>query len=859
MHVRQFGNISRADLDQVGGKAANLGELSTAGLPVPPGFVLSTSAYLDFLALQGIAGQVLELARAAQPDDPAGNEAIADRIASLINNTPVPADVAAEVTAARQALGADRVAVRSSATAEDLAGASFAGQQETYLNIAGDDDLLDAVRQCWASLWTARAVTYRLRQQIPPEDVALAVVVQQMVDADAAGVMFTANPATGRRHETAISAAWGLGESVVSGQVDTDELVVDTSTHAVMTRATADKLIMVVPTDAGTETVPVPEPSRRAAVLTDAQAIVLAAWGARISEHYGTPQDVEWALDGTMFMITQARPITALPPVSGPEPTDWSVPRRHAMYVRASIVEQLPDPLTPLFADVASDRVIAGLVQTMADVLGRDDLFTTEGVTFETINGYAYYAYGNAAMAKLMGQVTLSLPSVLTKGIAGGPRHWAEVDHPHYRALVDAQSDKDPTSMASRELINLAQDLAQAGFAYYTAVQTVIPAVAMSEVAFTAFCRRIRKPGDPSPETLLFGYDSAPIRAEKSLYDLAGWTRDEGLASALLAGDAVPETTPDDVDHELFATWRQRFAEHLDQYGHAVYNLDFATPMAADTPALLWDVFTHYLRGEGKDPHVRQHEAIRAREEGTATIAAHLSRPLRRTFQQLLATAQRLAPIREDALADVGLAWPTIRRFLLAVGDRLQTAGAVQDRTDVFWLRLAELEELSADLDAGAQTLPTRSTVIEERRIQWRGQGLVTPPALLPARSVWRIFDRWMPSASADQTGDVIKGIGGSGGTVTAPARVLHGPGDFGEMRNGEVLVAAITTPAWTPLFAMASGVVTDIGGPLSHSSIVAREYGIPAVLGTGVATKRLTSGQQVTLDGTAGTVSVLA
>jgi pyruvate,water dikinase len=247
-----------------------------------------------------------------------------------------------------------------------------------------------------------------------------------------------------------------------------------------------------------------------------------------------------------------------------------------------------------------------------------------------------------------------------------------------------------------------------------------------------------------------------------------------------------------------------------------------------------------------------------SREEATRTVLERLDAPRRKLFSRLLEWAQNVAPVREDALADVGLAWPVMRRMLLELGRRLVEAGAVEKPADVFWLRLDELDDMAASLDAGEPRLGNLAEAVEGRKMLWRGQRRVTPPQLLPKDSWFMVFEGLMPARSEEQTGDTIKGTAGSGGQVTASARVLSGPEDFGQMQPGEVLVAAITTPAWTSLFAMAAAVVTDIGGPLSHSSIVAREYGIPAVLGTGVATRRIQSGENIRVDGDAGTVTLL-
>ncbi len=303
--IKQFDELGRDDIYQAGGKGANLGELTRAGLPVPPGFVVVTDAYRAYVAEHQLAEEIAALA--APRDDPAGYDDASAQIRALFSDE-LSDSVRAETAEAYAALGEDPpVAVRSSATAEDLPEASFAGQQDTYLNVRGLEDLLAAVRECWASLWTARAMAYRARQGIDPASVSLAVVVQQMVNAEAAGVMFTANPSNGRRDETVISAAWGLGESVVSGSVNTDNIVVRKPDGTIVSSETADKAVMTVPAGQRTQERPVPAEQRQRPVLSESEAGELAAYGSRIEDHYGSPQDIEWArADGQFFIRASA-------------------------------------------------------------------------------------------------------------------------------------------------------------------------------------------------------------------------------------------------------------------------------------------------------------------------------------------------------------------------------------------------------------------------------------------------------------------------------------------------------------------------------------------------------------------------
>jgi len=877
-YISNFGDVGPGDVAVAGGKGVGLGGLVQAGLPVAPGFVLNTAAYADFVEANHLGPGIHELAALSPTAAPQDYEDASKRIRALFTGGTMPAAIAAELGAAYGRLGGGdtAVAVRSSATAEDLASASFAGQQDTYLNVRGEEGLAAAVTQCWASLWTARAMAYRAREGIGPDTVRLAVVVQRMVDAEAAGVMFTANPANGRRDQTVISAAWGLGESVVSGSVTTDDVVVEAGTGFVLSRRTADKEVMTVYAERGTLEQPVPAGRRRQPVLDDRAAAELAGYGTRIADHFGTPQDIEWARAGGEFFILQSRPITALPEPAADIPDTWPVPYRHGLYFRASIVEQLPDPLSPLFADLIDGSVSRSLRALMTGAVGKD-VIREDDVGLPTINGYAYYYYRNSGMWRVMGK-SLTAMRALARGKAHmGVAGWREYSHPRYEEVIKDWSAKPVGELSGEELLAGVQTLLDAGTVYYTAVQSIIPIAATSEISFRAYYDKfVRRDGDPPALTFLLGYDSEPIRAEKSLYDLAAWARGvPGLAPAILdaptaalAGSQRTGLPPDGVDPALWQQWHARFQEHLKRFGHAVYNLDFVSPVPADDPSPLLETVKYYLRGQGNDPYERQRLSAARREDETSRIIARLGPRRRAAFLRLLRWAQNAAPIREDALADVGLAWPLLRRMLFELGRRLVGSAVIAEPGDVFWLRHRELRSAVEFGLAGPGTpaavaitgadRPVRAGAVEERKMLWRGQAKAAAPQLLPeSRWMERAFGSMMPAGPQDQLGDVIKGAGASAGQVAAPARVLSGPQDFDRMVPGDVLVARITTPAWTSLFAMASAVVTDVGGPLSHSSIVAREYGIPAVLGTGVATQRLTSGQRIRVDGDAGTVTI--
>ena len=671
-----------------GGKGANLSEMLRAGFPVPDGFVVTTLAYERFVADNSLHERIVTLAASG---DTAG-------IAALFERGTLAPQVSESIRTAYATMGEGPVAVRSSATAEDLPGASFAGQQDTFLNVLGPEAVIAAVRRCWASLWTERAVAYRSqRDTAPAGHLSIAVVVQRLVPAEVSGVMFTANPTNGRRDEVVITAAWGLGESVVGGTVDTDRYVVRGEAVEV---TIGDKAVMTILTTSGSAEVPTPPERRRSGTLTEDRAIELARLGRRVAEHFGVPQDIEWVLYEGAFELVQSRPITALPEPAGDAPTEWPVPRPGSLYFRASIVEQMPDPLTPLFADLVRTAVPDGLLALMRELEpGIDHL----DVDFPTINGYAFYDYSRTSFGQMMSFTPGALRLVLTKGYV--LERWRDRELPRYRSSVQAWSARDPATLSSAELLDGAQQLLDAGCLYYTTVQTIIPVASMAELTWTGLYNPVlRRSADAAASDFLLGYDSTPITAEKALFVLAEWCReDAALAGALgSAGvDALADGPPEGVTADLWAEWRSRLSAHLNAYGHMTYNLDVANAVPADDPSPVLQALRHALGGAASDPVERQRRLAERRERYTYELLARLD-PMRAALAvRALRAAQAWGPIREDALAAMGLAWPPMRRLLRDLGRRLVDAGALDRPDDVFWLSLDEARSLGVSADAG--------------------------------------------------------------------------------------------------------------------------------------------------------------
>lgn len=856
---------SRATLALAGGKGASLARLSQTGLPVPDGFHITTAAYLDFVSENLLQERILAALALVDLAHYAALETASRTIQDLFQQAAMPVAIEAAIILAYTSLPGEAplVAVRSSATAEDLPGLSFAGQQETYLNVHGIHPVLESVKSCWASLWTARAIGYRAKHGIRSEDLSLAVVVQKLVRAGASGVMFTANPANGRRDQVMITAAWGLGEAIVGGLVTPDTLTVHKATGQVIERQTARKEVETVLLESGTREQPLPESLRDKAVLSDEEAAALAGLGVRIETLYGgTPMNIEWALADGEFAIVQARPVTALPEEQSEPPSEWKLPDPRGLYARGSITEQLPEPLTPLFASLGGPIIDQETRHVFALFMGMKEW---KWPMFATINDYGYLNMNFGRW--LMIRMVLSSVFVIRQMLSKAERRYRE-GRAHYIDEVQRYQTRPLADYRATRLLDGARQLTRQAISLYTVLQTgVIPAASSSEIMFTqSYNRLIKKSGDPEAPVFLMGFVSTPIRADLALYELAEWAKSQaGLAAHLVATPAAQLAAeldrvaplPEKVEPEAWSEWRRRFAEHLAAYGHSTYDMDFSRAVAADDPAPLLEICRMYLLGKAGSPYARLQALAGRREQAIQGMLKRLRGLKRWIFLKQLRSAQKNAPVREDGLSDLGLGYPQLRRMLRELGGRLTRAGMFGQVDDVFWLYEQELELAAAALDQGQPVESMLETIRQRKAVRKAEQSLVAPMVLPPGSKIMGFDVEKLAAARASDDVNVIKGFGASQGKVTGKARVLLGPQDFGLLQPGDVLVAPITTPAWTPLFAMASAIVTDIGGPLSHSSIVAREYGLPAVLGTGVATRRIRSGQRITVDGDAGSVTL--
>ena len=858
-------DVQSSTLEVIGGKGVSLARMANAGFPVPGGYHITTLAYRHFVEENNLQPRILEILERVDVSDPESLAAASKKITDMFSKAEIPADVANAVVQAYAGLSgiSPAVAVRSSATAEDLPQASFAGQQETYLNVSGAEALLDSTRKCWASLWTARAIGYRARQNIPPQEVALAVVVQLLIPAEAAGILFTANPINGRRDQIVISASWGLGEAVVGGLVTPDTLTLDKTSGDILTREIAEKLVQTVRVNGGTELLPVPENLRKVPVLNDQQAADLAALGNDIESLYNMPMDIEWTLADGKYAVVQARPITALPEPEAPVPTEWKLPDGAYAAMRNNIVELMADPLSPLFKTLGLSAVNTSMGRLLTGFFGNQDVMP--GQLIISVNEYAYYN-GSVKFGPMV-KIILDTPGIMRRMFIGAVERWTEEGRPRYLETVRKLQSTEWAEFSSTELIEAINHLAEAAIdAYGSLVSGVIPAAWISEALFTLTYKLVKRRDDPAAPTYLLGFDSLPIRAEKSLYDISVWVRGREKLSAYLKktptteliGHLESDQAPNDINGTEWRDWQHRFRTHLQEYGHTIYNLDFANPVPADDPTPVLETLKLFVNGQGVNPRERQKASAERRKQATESMQKKLKGFRLNLFQKNLDRAQRYAPLREDGLADVGLSYPLLRQMIFELGKRFTKARLIEQADDIFWLEQDEVENAAESLDRRV-AVDSLAEVIPQRKAIWQSANRAAPPIALPQIKVFGVDLMKLKSGRSKKGGEyTLKGVAASPGIVTAPASVLHGPEDFNKMQTGNVLVATITTPAWTPLFARAAAVVTDVGGPLSHGSIVAREYGIPAVLGTDMATKYIADGQHITVDGDTGMVTLI-
>lgn len=883
--VLPLASLDRSSLPIAGGKAANLGELIRAGVPVPGGFVLTTHAYRAAANHPTITSK-LETLAAVDPKDRTRLSSLAAEIRDAILAVPIAAEIAeASVRAYENDLGTAPVAVRSSATAEDLPDASFAGQQDTYLGVVGAKHLLDSIRRCWASLFNERAVAYRADRGIDPRSVALAVVVQRLVDVRTAGVLFTANPVTGRRREAVIDAASGLGEAVVSGAMNPDHFEVRVDTGEIVSRHIGDKRLVIEAIEGGGTRHVERETASTAACISDDEALELAKMGARVEAHFGSPQDIEWAIDKHgRILIVQSRPITTLYPIpKGP----WSDASPLRVYFSFNVAQGVFQPFTPMgiqFWKALTGNVADQIGLLDDDVLngaplwavGGERLFLDITGVFRNPLGRKLFQFAASRMEARTGHVMKALASDERFGEVHTPilkigqavlRGFARTRAPVTLAKALANPEAVPFRIMNKvdEAIALSQvpDGSRPS-AYVDAVErmlrqgagkfitTALPSLAGALVSMLLMRRAL---GDSITEedvhTLLRSLPNNPTtEMDLELWQLSRRVAIDEASRNALMGEPPAELAKRFREQALPDVLQRELDAFLKRWGaRGVAEIDMGVARWRDDPTHILGSLANYL-ALGDDALAPDAAFARGAEDAEKMAAELAKRARERGFVQgrvgafAVNRVRRLLGAREVPKFGMVRMVAHARELLLEAGKGLVNEGKLQTADDVFFLDIPELRAVIGGKNMQA--------IIAERRLRRdREMGRKHVPRVL-------LSDGTEPEVglSGDAGTNGLSGTPASSGIVKGKARVVLDP-IGAKIDPGEILVAPSTDPGWTPLFLTAAGLVMEMGGSMSHGAVVAREYGIPAVVGVPNATTAITTGQMIVLDGGAGTIVV--
>lgn len=868
-YVRGLEEVDATQVAIVGGKGAHLGELSRIdGIRVPAGFCVTTDAFRRVLAEAPSIDEQLDLRSHLSPEDREAIRTVSAEIRGTIEAIAVPDEVATAITDEIARLGEGAAyAVRSSATAEDLPTASFAGQQDTYLNVVGAAAILEHIRRCWASLFTERAVTYRLQHRFDHEQVHMAVVVQQMVFPEASGVLFTADPVTSSRKVSLVEATFGLGEALVSGLVAPDSYRVEDGEVVAKAIATKQLAIQARP-GGGTQEQLIDPAKQEQPALTDAQAVKLAQLGRQVEAHFGRPQDIEWCLADDNFQIVQSRAITTLFPI--PAADD---PANH-VYVSVGHQQMMTDPMKPLgislfqltalppmheaggrlFVDVtsrlaspasraavlealgSSDPLIGDALQT---IVGRDGFLPSAPDESPGVGPSGPPPDAAPAPIEVDPAVVAELTERTQASIAALQRDIREKSGPALldAILADIPEMKrilfDPEShqvfIGAIEASRWLNEQLLAWLGEKNAADTLtqsVPHNVTSEMglALLDVADVIR----PHPEVVAF------------LHDVQDGDRDEGFL------DELPEI---EGGQEV----RDAILAFLDTYGmRCVGEIDITRPRWSERPSTLVPVILGNVKNF--EPGAGERRFEQGRQEASAKEQDVLER-LRALpdgeqkadeAKQMIDRVRTFIGYREYPKYGMVSRYFVYKQALRAEAERLVQADVLRDEEDIFYLTFPELHDV-------VRTHQVDDQLIARRRDAFRSYRALTPPRVLTSDG--EVVDG--AYGRDDVPAGALVGLPVSAGVVEGRARVIHDIAEA-DLETGDILVTAYTDPSWSPLFVAITGLVTEVGGLMTHGAVIAREYGLPAVVGVEDATRLIRDGQRIRVHGTEGYVELL-
>lgn len=855
--VSTLAQLNKTQVALAGGKAANLGELTTIdGIKVPEGFCVTTEAYRKITATPELQ-QLLD--QLAATNDPRQLKMLGTQIRDEIETIVIPDEIVTTIN--EQLTDGKAYAIRSSATAEDLPTTSFAGQQDTYLNIIGKDEIIRHISRCWASVFTERAVVYRNQNGFDHRKVQLAVIIQEMIMPQVAGTMFTADPVTGNRKVLSIDASFGLGEALVAGLVNADNFKVREG--RIMDKKISKKTTAIYPLkEGGTKEQPLITAQQNLPSLSDEQVGQLEEAGRKIEAHFGNPQDIEWCIQDGQLYIVQSRPITTLFPL--PVVNDE---QKH-VYISVGHQQMMTDVMLPLgisfrqlitprpmyaaggrmFVDIAQALAIPALKKTMIETMGQFDLLIKDAL------------------------ITLLQRGDFIQAKEESPGEEKVISTEGYRNKVenDAAIAEQLISKCETEIAALKQKLkGKSG-------------TALLDIIKEDLQQLVKTIGDPQSMTLILAAMDASVwlnekikewLGEKNVADILTQSAPNNITSEMglellhvadlirphAAVVAYLEETRDEIFLDILpaieggAAARDAIKTYLHKYGmRCTGEIDITRTRWSERPLTLVPLILSNIRNLPPSEGYRRFEqglkqALNKEQEILARLRdlPDAEQKIGET-KRMIRLVRTFAGYREYPKYHLVHCYFIYKQALLQEADRLVQANVLKDKQDIYYLGFEELYEV-------VRTQQLNYQLVDERKQEYKNYEKLSPPRIMTSEGEvinGRYSREHVPP-------DGLAGLTVSSGIIEGRARVIMDM-EEADLEEGDILVTAFTDPSWTPLFVLVKGLVTEVGGLMTHGSVIAREYGLPAVVGVEQATKLIKDGQRIRVNGTEGWVELL-
>ncbi|BCL78009.1 putative phosphoenolpyruvate synthase [Ktedonobacteria bacterium brp13] len=867
--VLGFQDIDKTKLMVVGGKGANLGELSKIeGIRVPDGFCISTEAFKRIIGETSSINELLDQLSLLKVEDRDKIGELSGEIRSVIEGIAIPQDIHEEITRLLSRLDEKNAyAVRSSATAEDLPTASFAGQQDTYLNIIGEEAILKHISKCWASLFTDRAVIYRMQNGFDHKKVHLSVVIQKMVYPEAAGIMFTADPITSNRKLLSIDASFGLGEALVSGLVSADCYKVQEE-EIVDKMIATKKLAIYGLKEGGTETQQIAPDQQKTQTLTEQQILQLARIGRQIEAYFGCPQDIEWCLVDDTFYIVQSRPITTLFPI--PEAID----QENHVYVSVGHGQMMTDPMKPLglsffllttnalmrkaggrlFVDVTPMLASPASRESILDVMGKGDPLIKDALMNIIERGDFIQSLPDDKQEKTPGKSNQgpSLADFQTlneydPAIVADLIKRSETSIEELKQNIQTKSGSDLIDFILEDIQQLKKNLS--GPQGFGVIMTAMNASSwinenMKEWLGEKNVADTLSQSVPNNITSEMGLElldvADVIRPYPEVINYLQHVKDDSFLDELVQFDGGQESL-------------DALSAYLNKYGmRCAGEIDITRPRWSEKPTTLVPLILSNIKNFEPGESIRKFE--QGRQEALKKEQELLDRLRQlpdgeqkaKETKRMISLIRNFIGYREYPKYGMVHRYFVYKQALLKEAEQLVQANVIYEKEDIYYLTFEELREV-------VRTNKLDYQIISKRKDEYKLYEKLTPPRVITSDGeiiAGKYKRENLPT-------EALVGLPVSSGVIEGRARVILNMEDA-DLEDGDILVTSFTDPSWTPLFVSIKGLVTEVGGLMTHGAVIAREYGLPAVVNVGNATKLINDGQKIRVNGTEGYVEIL-